>query len=113
MTPEDREKHNKSDLEHLLGQPQFQRFLLRAIQLTGFFETATDGSHDGAVERLARRNLGLDILAMVETGQPAQHPDGIPVLTLLQILREEATQPLEKPNVRRNPSNRYESDGDD
>ena len=110
MTPEDREKREKGDIQHLLAQPQFHRFFLRAIQLAGFFETATDGSHDGAVERLARRNLGLELLAMVESGQPAQHPDGIPVLTLLQILREEATQPLEKPNVRRTDDDRYNAD---
>jgi hypothetical protein len=49
---------------------------------------------------------------MVEAGQPVPHADGLPILTLIQTLREEATQPLEKPNVRRT-NDRYNSDGDD
>jgi hypothetical protein len=83
--------------------PQFRRFVLRVIQMTGFFDTATDGSQHDAAIALARRNLGLEILAMVESGQPAQHPDGIPVLTLIQLLREEANPPpQEKKRDRRN-----------
>jgi hypothetical protein len=112
VTAEDRERREREDLRFLVGLPQFQRFLWRAIQLARIFETATDGSHDGAVAALARRNLGLDILTMVEAGQPVPHADGLPILTLIQTLREEATQPLEKPNVRRT-NDRYNSDGDD
>lgn len=101
MTPEER---NKADSKHLLAQPEFQRFLWRVIQSAGILARTTDGSVD---RHLAydegRRHLGLDILSMVDAGQPVAHPDQIPVLTLIQVLREEANQqPQEKTNDRRN-----------
>lgn len=109
MTPE---QQAKSDAKHLLAQPEFLRFLWRAIQMAGIFAPSTDGSEG---RHLAydegRRNLGLEILSMVEAGQPLQHPDHIPVLTLIQTLREEANQPQEKQNDRRN--DRYHELRDD
>lgn len=99
MSPEDQ---FKSDMKSLLAQPAFPRFLWRVIQSCGLFSAATDGSVD---RHLAydegRRNLGLEILAMAELGQPASHPNGQPILTILQALREEANQPQEKPLAKR------------
>ena len=95
MTPEQREK---ADAQFILAHPETRRFLWRVIQSSGILSRTTDGSVD---RHLAydegRRNLGLDILAMVEVGQPHTHPDGQPILTLIQVLREEAnSQPQEK-----------------
>jgi hypothetical protein len=90
---EARERRQKADVTYLLRQPQFQRFLWRVIQSSGLFARTADGSQDGAVAALARRNLGLVILEMVEEGQPAAHPEGVPILTLIQTLREEANPP--------------------
>jgi hypothetical protein len=115
VTPEARDKQNREDLTHLLAQRQFTRFLLRVIQLARIFDRATDGSHDEAISALARRNLGLEILEMVEAGQPVPHPEGQPILTILQALREEANQPGEKhakPRFDRN-AELDEPDGDD
>ena len=92
----------KGDLEHLLKQPQFVRFLWFAvIQNSGIFQTTTDGSVCRDLQQ-GRRNLGLEILEMVEAGQIVPHPDGLPGMTLFQVLREEANkQPQEKKNDRR------------
>lgn len=109
---------DREDMIFLLKRPEFVRFLWRVIQSAGILRATTDGSID---RHLAydegRRNLGLDILAMVETGQPVPHPEGLPVLTLLQTLREEAnSQPQENKRDRRNDQydrNRELADTDD
>lgn len=101
MTP-DRDKRERDDIRHLAPQPEFQRFLWRVIQSARIFARTTDGSND---RNLAfdegRRSLGLEVLEMVEAGQPVSHPEGQPVLTVFQVLREEATQPQEKPSDRK------------
>lgn len=102
MTHEERDKRDRTDLQFLLQQQQFARFCWRVIQLARIFDRAADGSHDEAVSGLARRNLGLEILEMVERGQPVSHENGQPILTLLQTLREEANQPQGETNGRRN-----------
>lgn len=97
------EQQFKADMQELVRLAAFQRFLWRVIQTAGIFARTTDGS-DG--RNLAydegRRNLGLDILDMAEIGQPAEHPEKYPLLTLMQVFREEAQKPKEKPNGRYN-----------
>jgi hypothetical protein len=110
VSPEEKDRRDKSDMQALLTRSEFTRFLFRVIQTSGILMTATDGSENQLLKQ-GRRNLGLEILAMVEAGQPAMHPEGLPILTLIQALREEANQPQEKPNGRRNPD-RYSSDDD-
>jgi hypothetical protein len=105
VNPEERTKREKADLQFLIGHPEFARFLFRVIQTARIFETATDGSHDEAVSALARRNLGLEILEMVEAGQLIPHPDGLPILTVMQALREEANPP---PQEKQNAKARYD-----
>lgn len=103
MTFEEREKRDRADLDYLLARPEFVRFLWRVIQLSRIFARTTDGS-EGRILGFdeGRRNLGLEILEMVEAGQPVPHPEGQPILTILQALREEAIQqPQEKPSDRR------------
>lgn len=106
MTQEDREKRDKSDLHKLLQQPEFVRFLFRVIQSARIFDRTADGSQGDT--SLGRRNLGLEILEMVEQGQPAQHPSGQPLLTLFQAIREETIQqPGEERHDPRNRNDRY------
>lgn len=110
MSPEEREKREKADLHKLLQQPEFSRFLFRVIQSARIFDRTADGSQGDT--SLGRRNLGLEILEMVEQGQPAQHSSGQPLLTLLQTIREEAIQqPGERdndPGNKRNRNDRYD-----
>ncbi len=98
--------HERSDMEFLMRRGEFQRFMWRVIQASGLLSRTTDGSEG---RNLAfdegRRNLGLDILDMAEKGQPIPdaHPDG-PLLTLIQVLREETQKPpAERPNDRTKP----------
>jgi hypothetical protein len=107
------DKQDKADAMFMLAHAETRRFLWRVIQSAGILSPATDGSKDRHLAYAeGRRNLGLDILAMVETGQPISHPEGQPILTLIQVLREEAnSQPQEKPSGRRN--DRYDRDLDD
>lgn len=94
------DKQIREDAQFLIERPEFRRFLFSAIQISGFF-SAANGSDPVTSFAEGRRSLVLDILAMVETGQPAEHPDRIPILTLMQVLREEAQTKTEKPNAKR------------
>jgi hypothetical protein len=105
----------RADQEFLNERPEFQRFLLRVIQLAGIFSRTTDGSgqRDLSYDE-GRRNLGLEILEMAEAAQPQGPIVGIPASTLTQILLEEARRPKpEKPNGRRTADRHDELRGDD
>lgn len=86
----------KADMERLMALPEFRRFMWRAIQTARIFDPTTDGSegrhlayHEG------RRNLGLELLAECERGQPVPYDPARPsILSTIQILREEAQQQL-------------------
>jgi hypothetical protein len=94
----------KQDGEFLLGRAEFQRFLLRVIQMARIFSCTTDGSGERNLSfDEGRRSLGLEILEMAEAAQPQVHSlIGIPASTLTQVLLEEARRPKpEKPNGRR------------
>lgn len=110
------EEQLKSDMQAFWRMPDGvpERIVLRTIQIMGIFSATTDGSEgrDAAVTAQARRNLGLEILALFERGQPVTHPSGQPLLTIYRAIREEATKPQEKPSDRRNRNDRY-SDLDD
>jgi hypothetical protein len=87
------ERQQKADMGKLMAQPEFRRFLWRVIQMSGILEAVTDGSERRDLAYYeGRRNLGLEILADAEMGQVALHPDRIPILTAIQVLREEAQQ---------------------
>lgn len=95
----------RTDMEFLLTRPEFRRFLYRAIQMAGFFDqTGRGNSKRDLAYAGGRRDLGLDLLADAELGQPAEHPDRIPILTTIQILVDEAQQPDTKGKDR----NRYD-----
>jgi hypothetical protein len=98
------------EMQVLLEQPQFLRFLWRVIQISGLWDRTTNGAVERTFESIGRRNLGLEILEMAERGQPVQltHPAG-PLLTLIQVMREETQKPAtEKPNGRQ----RYDRNAD-
>lgn len=91
------DKQQTLDVQELLRLPAFLRFLdFAVIQPAGIYGAATNGSEGRNLVSEGRRGLGLDILAMVDSGQPAQHPDGTPVLTMLQILREKSQSTKER-----------------
>jgi hypothetical protein len=97
------ERLRKEDMTALIALPAFRRFLWRVIQTSGILEPTTDGSegrHLAYAE--GRRNLGLEILADAEQGQPVAHPTGIPLLSVIQVLREEVqSTPQENAHGRR------------
>lgn len=104
MTDDPQAKRDKDDMIELLAMPPFKRFLFRVIQNAGLFNAVTDGSGGRSLDYFeGRRNLGLEILDMAESGQPINdaHPSG-PLLTLIQVLIEETQKPPEKPNAKRN-----------
>lgn len=85
-----------NDAEWLFNQPQFRRFLWRVIQRAGIWDATADGSERAT----GRRNLGLEILDMVEKGQPLAHDadPGPPILTIFGVLREEIQKPTQETN---------------
>jgi hypothetical protein len=94
------ELHNIDRLE-LMKIPAFRRFLFRAIQMAGICEATANGADGRNLYLEGRRSLGLEILRDVESAMPVQHPGGIPILTMLQIFREETQSQQENPNGRR------------
>lgn len=115
MTQEERDKQDKSDQALLLQRPEYLRFLFRVIQSAGIYQSTTNGADGRNLVSEGRRNLGLEILDMAENGQPitVSHPVG-PLLTLIQVMREETQQPsTEKPNGRRYDRNNDIDDGSD
>lgn len=115
MKIDDRERQEKSDLEFMLRSPECRRILyLISIQMARLLEPTTDGSEGRHLSYWeGRRNLGLEILALFETAQPATHPGGLSILTLIQLLREEAQKPSEKPNATRRHDRYRDLDSDD
>lgn len=115
MTPD---KQIRSDMEFLSARAEFRRFLWRAIQMGGFFDHTGAGKSERDLGYAGgRRDLLLELLADAELGQPATHPEAIPILTTIQILREEAQQPRTEKAKGRNrydePGELDEPDGDD
>jgi hypothetical protein len=102
------------DMEFLSARPEFRRFLFRVIQTSGLFHRTTDGSDGRNLDyHEGRRNLGLEILDMAESGQPIPHAHGDgPFLSIIQALVEESQQPTEKPNARRKFDRNSEIDPD-
>ncbi len=100
------DKKQIDDIRDLLRKPEFVRFLdFAVIQPAGIWGAATNGSDGRHLVSEGRKELGFSILAMVEQGQPAQHPDGTPVLTMLQVLREKTqstTETKDAPRFDRN-----------
>lgn len=107
VKPIDRERQDREDMQYLVQRPEFNRFLLRVIQSGRILSRTTDGSPNDCLLNEGRRSLGLDILSMVEAGQPASHPD-LPAFTLIQVLREEAIQQQEPTNEKRRTNDRYD-----
>ena len=106
------DRQQKQDMETLLQRPEFIRFLFELIQRSGLFSATTDGSVGRDLAYFeGRRNLGLEILDLVEGGQPIpeKHPGG-PILTLIQVLREETLKPTETRNAKDRSSRNYRSD---
>jgi hypothetical protein len=90
---------DKADLADLIERPGFRRFLFRVIQNAGIFESHGQRVRSAHLFNDGRRSLGLDILREVDAAQPVPGPSGIPTLTLIQVLREEAqSQPPERTN---------------
>ena len=104
------ERQQKDDMEALLKRPEFLRFIFELIQRGGVLEAAAHGSDERTFIAIGRRQLALEVLGMVDLGQPVAHPDKLPILTLLQVLREEASKPTENPNAKDRSSRHYRSD---
>jgi hypothetical protein len=106
----------RTDMEFLNSRPEFRRFLFRAIQTAGIFDQKGSGKSERDLAYAeGRRDQGLDLLHDAERGQPAAHPEGIPILTTIQILVEEAQQAgtEKKKDGRRNDRYRDLADGSD
>jgi hypothetical protein len=107
---------DKIDLADLIERPGFRRFLFRVIQNAGIFAATANGTDQRTSFNDGRRSLGLDILCEVDAAQPVPGPSGIPTLTLIQVLREEAqSRPPErtKSGRRPDPYSELRTDGPD
>ena len=102
---------DKADKQALLASPQFRRFLFALIRDGGVLATPAPADPK-AMFLEGRRSLVLDVLNALEDGQSAKSPSGLPVLTLIQTLREEGQSAVkEKPIARRRDQYRDLDDG--
>jgi hypothetical protein len=101
-----------ADYKDLLERPQFRRFLLRLIQLSGIYEATANGSAERTFFANGRRSLGLDILREVDAAQPVPGAE-LPSLTLIQVLREDAQSALTERNPRGRRNGLYNELGTD
>ena len=91
------------DAEYLLTRSEFRRFLFAAIQAAGLLGHVSPANGQlGRDLAEGRRSLGLDLLALAETGQPEPLRSPQCLATLDQIIREAMTpKPKDKPRDRR------------
>ena len=70
------------DLQSLLANPLFKEFLFEAIQLAGIWGAANGHDPRDLAFFEGRRSLGLDLLQMVDAGQPKplRTPDALATL---------------------------------
>lgn len=104
----------KTDMEALLREPRFLRFLYRHAIQNGRILDQTGASSQGRNLEYheGRRDLALEMLADAEAAQPITH-GSIPILTTIQILREAAqSAPTEKKANDRYDRHRQEPDDD-
>jgi len=106
------ERRERADLEALIGQPGFLRFLSRVIQSAGIYAATTNGTDGRYLVSEGRRDLGLNILRDAARGIPlVDDPAGALGLLLIQVLREEAqSTPQEIPRGRKQSDDTDESD---
>jgi hypothetical protein len=84
-----RQSIEQADMVALLGQPAFRRFLFRFGVACGMW-AETNGSDERHL-RIAegRRSLGFEVFRWADDAVSLTHPSGIPVSTLVAVLREE------------------------
>lgn len=105
---------DKSDVADLLSRPAFLRFIGRMFERSGVMSVATGDATLHPLYNEGRRSLMMETLGECEEAQPVSKP-GLPVLTLIQMLRE-AAQSAPKEKVlgrRRDPYGDLDGSGDD
>ena len=104
--------NDRAELQRLMPDKAFLAFLYRMIVKAGLFSTAPINADPRFYE--GRRSLCLDLLAEIEAAQEAPSPDGLPVLSSIQIFLSIAqSAPKEKNLGRRSDPYRDLSDGAD
>lgn len=103
----------RADLKRLLGNKAFLAFLYRMVRTAGLFSVAAiEGRSLEFVE--GRRSLALDLLNEIDGVQDAKSPDGLPLLTSIQIFLSVAQSDAKEKNLgRRNDLYRDLSTGSD
>lgn len=75
-----------ADFRKLASDKAFLAFLYRMIRDAGLFTVAASGPDARSLEFVeGRRSLALDILRQIESVQSSKSPDGLPVMTSIQI----------------------------
>lgn len=102
---------DKADRLALMESPPFRRFLFDLMLTGGLFDAS--GNDARLMFQEGRRSLVLDVLRAMEDAQPVKSPTGIPIMTAIQTLREEAqSAPKEKLRGGRDGPYRDLNDGD-
>ena len=103
----------KSDLKRLMGDKGFQVFLYRMVRSAGLFSVAAQDSRPLEFVE-GRRSLALDVLRELEGLQDAPSPDGLPVMTSIQIFLSVAQSATKEKDLgrRSDPYRDLSADGD-
>lgn len=94
----------RADLRRLMGDKAFLAFLYRTIRSAGLFSVASTAPDARSLDYVeGRRSLAIEMLHEIEELQPEKSPDGLPVLTSIQIFLSAAQSTAkENPLGRRN-----------
>lgn len=107
------ERTEKQDMEKLVAEPAFLRFLSRVIQISEIHSATTDGADGRYLVSEGRRDLGLNIIRDAARGMPADDSEAAFKLLLIQVLREEAQSTIQETPIARRRRYHDEDESDD
>lgn len=67
-------ERNRLDLEAVLSTPQGRRVLVSILERCGVYRSAYTGDNDATNFRLGEHNIGLWLVAQIETTGPMNYP---------------------------------------
>lgn len=103
----------QADFKRLVADKAFLAFLYRMIGQAGLFSVSAPGSEARTVHYSeGRRSLCLDMLREVEAAQPIPSPDGMPLISSIQIFLNAAQTDAKEKSLGRRGSIYGDLDGD-
>lgn len=102
-------KLEQVELQELMAQESFRKFVLWILVESGFFNSG-DRTEERNQHFLGRRSLGLDLLSRIEEAQPIVGKQGLPIFSLLALLEDSANEAIGDINAHNTKQNNTDED---